>query len=131
MATTKKRTTAAPARRAPVVVTSENFEALLLESARQAAEISEGRRRPARAFTLSARSATVAPPPAYDAARVRRVRAKLRVTQPVFAGLLNVSPSTVRAWEQGAKSPQGPTRRLLEMAERQPAAILSTAKARA
>jgi len=129
MATTKKRTTPA-AGRAPVVVTSENFEALLLKSARQAAEIGEGRRRPAREYTLSARSATVAPPPSYDAARVRRVRAKLRVTQPVFAGLLNVSPSTVRAWERGAKTPEGPTRRLLEMAERQPAVILSAAKAR-
>ena len=38
------------------------------------------------------------------------------VSQPVFASLLSVTPSTVRAWEQGRKIPSGAARRLLEVA---------------
>lgn len=42
------------------------------------------------------------------------------VSQPVFASLLSVTPSTVRAWEQGLKAPSGAARRLLEVAEIDP-----------
>jgi DNA-binding transcriptional regulator YiaG len=42
------------------------------------------------------------------------------VSQPVFASLLSVTASTVRAWEQGLKSPSGAARRLLELADMAP-----------
>lgn len=42
------------------------------------------------------------------------------VSQPVFAALLSVTVSTVRAWEQGQKSPSGTARRLLEIAAMAP-----------
>ena len=42
------------------------------------------------------------------------------VSQPVFASYLSVTVSTVRAWEQGQKSPGGTARRLLEIAEIEP-----------
>jgi len=42
------------------------------------------------------------------------------MSQPVFASLLSVTASTVRAWEQGLKSPSGAARRLLELAEIEP-----------
>lgn len=42
------------------------------------------------------------------------------VSQPVFAGILSVTTSTVRAWEQGQKSPSGAARRLLEIAAMAP-----------
>lgn len=42
------------------------------------------------------------------------------VSQPVFASLLSVTASTVRAWEQGQKSPSGAARRLLEVAAIEP-----------
>lgn len=45
---------------------------------------------------------------------------KFRVSQPIFATILNVSPETVRAWEQGQKSPGGSARRLLEVAFTKP-----------
>jgi len=38
------------------------------------------------------------------------------VSQPIFASILSVTASTVRAWEQGQKSPSGAARRLLEVA---------------
>lgn len=42
------------------------------------------------------------------------------VSQPIFASLLSVTVSTVRAWEQGQKTPSGTARRLLEVAELDP-----------
>jgi putative transcriptional regulator len=42
------------------------------------------------------------------------------VSQPVFALMLSVTASTVRAWEQGQKAPSGAARRLLEVAEIDP-----------
>jgi putative transcriptional regulator len=68
----------------------------------------------------------VSPPPSYDAERVRRVRAGLNVSQPVFAGMLNVSNSTVQAWEQGVREPDGASLRLLEIAENHPGALLAS-----
>jgi putative transcriptional regulator len=37
------------------------------------------------------------------------------MSQPVFASLLNVKTTTVRAWEQGQRSPDGAASRLLEI----------------
>ena len=47
-------------------------------------------------------------------------KALFGVSQPVFAALLSVTVSTVRAWEQGQKSPSGAARRLLEVAAMAP-----------
>jgi DNA-binding transcriptional regulator YiaG len=69
---------------------------------------------------ITARHARVPPPPAYPPERVRAIRHQLSVSQQVFAELLNASASAVRAWEQGAREPDGPTRRLLQLAERHP-----------
>lgn len=111
-----------------VAVTNENFEALLLESAGQALAIARGEAPPARQTvrTRTAREARVRPAAVYTAERVKRVRRKLKLSQPVFAEALNVSPATVRAWEQGARTPEGPSRRLLEVAERHPDVVLGT-----
>jgi putative transcriptional regulator len=69
---------------------------------------------------ITARHARVPAPPAYPPERVRAIRHRLSVSQQVFAELLNASASAVRAWEQGAREPDGPTRRLLQLAERHP-----------
>lgn len=45
------------------------------------------------------------------------------MSQPVFAALLSVKVSTVRAWEQGLKTPSGAASRLLELAETAPEAF--------
>jgi hypothetical protein len=49
------------------------------------------------------------------------------VSQPIFADVLNVSTPTVRSSEQGVREPEGPSLRLLEFAERQPAVLLEMA----
>lgn len=50
------------------------------------------------------------------------------VSQPVFASLLSVTVSTVRAWEQGQKSPSGAARRLLEIAAIAPDVLVGLSK---
>ena len=66
-----------------------------------------------------------APHGGYLAQRVRDIRRSMALSQPVFAAALNVSTETVRAWEQGKREPDGPTRRLLEVAEQQPGVLLA------
>ena len=58
-------------------------------------------------------------PPEYTSADVKRLRALLNASQPVFAMLIGVRPSTVRSWEQGA-TPPPIARRLLEIIEDDP-----------
>jgi putative transcriptional regulator len=50
-----------------------------------------------------------------SAREIRRIRDKARVSQGVFAALLNVSPSTVQKWEQGSVRPQNAALRLLNV----------------
>ena len=61
----------------------------------------------------------------YTAADVRRVRAKTKASQAVFAAVLNVGPTTVAAWEQGTKKPSGPAVKLLDLVERKGLGVLA------
>lgn len=98
------------------------FGDLLVGALEEAVAHSRGELRDVRTerVELTSRRAEVTPPPRYTAARIREIRRALGMSQPVFAGMLNVSGSTVRAWEQGAREPEGPSLRLLEVAERHP-----------
>lgn len=51
---------------------------------------------------------------------IRAIRARTRLSQAVFAKLLNVSPSSVRQWEQGKRIPTGPTKVLLDLLSKSP-----------
>jgi len=51
----------------------------------------------------------------YDAANIKAIRENAHVSQSVFAAYLNTSPSTVRSWEQGEKSPKGTSLKLLNL----------------
>ena len=52
------------------------------------------------------------------------IRAKLRLSQAAFAGLLGVSLRTVQDWEQGRRKPSGPAEALLRIAEQHPEVLL-------
>jgi putative transcriptional regulator len=73
---------------------------------------------------ITARGARVPPAPEYSADEIRAIRHGLSLSQQVFADLLNASASSVRAWEQGTREPDGPTRRLLQVAKERPDALL-------
>ena len=51
----------------------------------------------------------------YDAAHIKAIRESVKVSQAVFAAYLNTSPSTVRSWEQGGKTPKGASLKLLNL----------------
>ncbi len=56
------------------------------------------------------------PAPKWSSKKVKKLRTETyHMSQPQFAALLNVKPPTVRAWEQGQKTPSGAASRLLEV----------------
>lgn len=55
------------------------------------------------------------PPPAYTQMEVRRIRARLGLTQRQFAVLINVTPKSVESWEQGIRHPSQAASRLLQI----------------
>jgi len=54
---------------------------------------------------------------------VRRVRRRLAMSQEEFAARFGISTATVRNWEQGRRQPDGPARVLLNIIDREPAAV--------
>jgi len=61
-------------------------------------------------------------PRAFDADEVKSLRARLNISQPVFAEFLGIATSTLRDWEQGITEPSGLACRLLEEISRDVAA---------
>jgi len=102
----------------------------LIGSAREAVQIERGETEPARITRYTAAGAEVEPPPRYVSERIKQIRDDMALSQSVFAAALNVSPETVRAWEQGKRDPDGPTLRLLEVAEQHPKVPLKKVRLR-
>jgi len=50
--------------------------------------------------------------------RIKRIRERQNVSQPVFARYLNTSESTVEKWETGAKKPSNMAIKLLTIVEK-------------
>lgn len=53
----------------------------------------------------------------YSARQIKRIRVQNKASQAVFAAYLNTSVSTVQKWEQGQKSPNGPSLKLLNIVD--------------
>ena len=56
---------------------------------------------------------------------IKKVRARLRVSQREFALMIGVSVRTLQNWEQGRRQPEGPAKALLRVAVRNPEAVLA------
>ena len=105
---------------------NKNLGDLLIESLQEAVAYESGKiSARTRVRTTTARQARVDEPPVYDGGRVRALRNRLKLSQPLFAAALGVSDRTVEAWEQGKRVPDGATRRLLEIAEEHPDALMA------
>ena len=50
----------------------------------------------------------------------KAIRKRLKLSQSAFASLMGVSPRTIQDWEQGRRTPQGPAKSLLRIAEQHP-----------
>ena len=53
----------------------------------------------------------------YSATQIKRIRQRSKASHGVFAAYLNTSVSTVQKWECGAKKPNGPSLKLLNLVD--------------
>lgn len=98
---------------------------LIIEGLEQALAYTRGEATDVRVHTVevTARKAHLELPPYYPPYLIREIRHRLSVSQAIFAEMLGVSASSVRAWEQGKREPGAPARRVLQIAELHPAVL--------
>jgi putative transcriptional regulator len=84
--------------------------AQLVKSVQQAGRIHRGTARPSRSFR-------------FAPADVKAIRRRLRKSQSEFALMIGVSVATLRNWEQGRRTPEGPALALLRVASAEPKAV--------
>lgn len=89
----------------------------LVESVKQAVAIRRGEMEAGRVFES-----------ADQAVDARQVRENLGLSQTGFAALLGISAGTLRNWEQGRRSPEGPAKILLRIAAQRPEVIWETVR---
>jgi putative transcriptional regulator len=53
----------------------------------------------------------------YTPKQIKKIREREKLSQPIFAHILNVSPSTIKHWEIGDKQPSGAALKLLNIVE--------------
>jgi putative transcriptional regulator len=83
----------------------------LIESVKEAGRIHRGEVAPSRQF-------------AFAPVDIKAIRARLDKSQEEFALMIGVSVATLRNWEQGRRSPEGPARALLQVAATNPQAVV-------
>ena len=88
----------------------------LIESAREAVAVSEGKAKPARLLQV-------------DAVDVAALRKRLNLSQDKFAKKFGLSAATVRDWEQGRRYPDSTARILLKVIAQRPEAVIAALKA--
>ena len=95
----------------------------LLESASQALAMVRGAKLVG--GRISVRQAPAEPRP-RDKEDIVRLRERLNFSQGMLARALNVSPSTVQAWEAGRRTPSDAALKLLAIAEKHPEVLLDS-----
>lgn len=55
---------------------------------------------------------------------VAALRGRLHMSQNKFAKTFNITPATLKNWEQGLRTPTGPARTLLRVIDKNPEAVL-------
>ncbi len=88
----------------------------LVDSLEEAKQIRNGKLKASRVFN-------------YKPVDVKKIRAKLHVSQNQFALMIGVSKSTLQNWEQGRRKPEGPAKALLTIVEKNPQAVLTALQA--
>ncbi|MFA7671856.1 MAG: helix-turn-helix domain-containing protein [Sphaerochaetaceae bacterium] len=66
---------------------------------------------------------TVKPVESFSGEDIKQIRKQVGLSQVVFASSLGVSKKTVEAWERGKNTPEGPSRRLLQLIRDNPEVI--------
>lgn len=91
----------------------EDGFAELVKSVKEAAAIYRGEQQASRSFH-------------FDPLDIKKIRDGYNLTQKEFAALLGISTSTLRNWEQGRRTPEGPAMALLRVAQKHPHAVLDS-----
>lgn len=86
----------------------------IMKGLEEAVEYTEGN------LPAKRRKITVEPLQDFKASDIKTIRGSLGMTQILFAELMGVSVKTVEAWEAGRNVPDGPSRRILAMAQADP-----------
>lgn len=60
----------------------------------------------------------------FTSVDVKKIRAKVGMSQNEFASAFGISVSTLRHWERGDRSPHGPALVLLNVVAKEPKAVL-------
>lgn len=102
----------------------------IITGLKQAVAYEKGEVKGLRTVQLTTREATADPAPLYTPDEIKALREKSLVSQALFAKALNLNAETVKAWEQGKRTPSGPALRLLEVVDHHPEWILSKVHAR-
>jgi DNA-binding transcriptional regulator YiaG len=97
----------------------------LLQSLSELKEIADGKLSPYGDGRFTVNTVQITKPSKYNAATVKRLRARLKVSQGVFAEMLGVSQVLVRSWERGARTPSSIASRLLDQMRKNPTQFTS------
>ena len=99
---------------------SDEAFADLKQAMEDALSFERGKRRDLKITRIQAPRA----PKAMSAREIIQIRRKLNCSQAVFAMILNISPKTVQAWEQGSREPGDAALKLLTIAKKHPQVLL-------
>ena len=100
-------------------IKTKNIAEGFIQGLKEAVEHSRGQKR-----LKETRRELPGPAPKWSPLQIKNLRKDVyQMSQPLFAALLNVTASTVRAWEQGKKTPSGAAARLLQILATQPYTI--------
>jgi len=64
----------------------------------------------------------------YSPLDVKNIRSNIGMSQNEFASAFGISVNTLRHWERGDRSPQGPALVLLNVVAKEPQAVLNALK---
>lgn len=81
----------------------------IIQGLNEAVEWTEGKK--------ELRTTRIMPVKSFSAQQIRNIRRKTKLSQSLFGGLLGVSTKAVISWESGKRKPNGPSSRLLELAD--------------
>lgn len=91
---------------------NKHFEELV-KSMEEGAAMVHGQKKPSRRF-------------AFPPLEIQKIRLKTGKTQLAFSHLLGVSVKTLRNWEQGQRTPNGPAQALLKIVSKHPELVEET-----
>jgi len=88
----------------------------LIKSIKEAKEIADGKKKPSRHFKVTP-------------VDIKTLRKKLRFSQTQFADIIGIPAATLRNWEQGRTTPEGPARVLMTAIKNNPRAVIKAINA--